>query len=327
MSVMLDEIKEDGSAILRTLESAAKTVDNAVRALLDSDYVIITGSGTSYHAGLSLQIALMKKQIPAVLVKAPDFTNYLPEKLERKVAVVILSQSGESVDALEALNWSRKAGATTVGITNEVNSTLARDSDVNVITSAGHEIAIAATKSYISQLAAITLMQGHILNFDAKDELKNLARLVDNLTSGAERFEQYSSGLKDRIVFLGDGFLYGSAQEASLKFRETGNLLTESYQAREYLHGPIQTLDKDTTVVILIEKDKDYSLVLSALKKYTDNILTIGSYDKDSIQLPLTRNEVSPILYAVPIQLLAYYKAVGLGLDPDNPDKLTKVVK
>ena len=327
MSVMLDEIKQDGKSILRTVESVRKSAGEAADALLGSDYVIITGSGTSYHAGLSLQISLLKEDVPAVLVKAPDFENYIPGKPEKKVAVVVMSQSGESADALNALNLSAVCGARVIGITNEENSSLAHEADISVLTSAGSETAIAATKSYVAQLTAVALIQGHLHGMDPMSYVTEIASWADNATSHTGEYEHLSRALKSRIVFLGNGYMFGTALEGALKFRETGNLLTEAYQIREYLHGPIQTLDADTSVMILRDAYDGYSPVISEMKKYTSSIITMGSAEPDTVKLPYDPGMFAPIRYSIPIQLLAYYKANSMGLNPDKPEKLTKVVK
>lgn len=327
MSVMLDEIKQGSQSIISTMASIGDSARIAYDAITGSDYVIITGSGTSYHSGLPLQITLMRHQIPAVPVKAPDFINYVPSEFSRKVTAIVISQSGESSDALSAMEISRKAGARIIGITNEAKSTLALRSDVPMITAAGHEEALAATKSYVSQLTAGILLQGIVKATDFKGILKQVSRWYSDVCTDTVTYEKMGRGLKNKIVLLGNGFLYTTALEGALKFKETCNLLTEAYQLREYLHGPIQTLDGDTTVFILKREGEDYSRVEGDVKKYAGQVITIGTSLGNDVVVKEVPDEVSPVVYILPIQLMANFKAISMGMDPDKPEKLTKVVK
>lgn len=327
MSIMLKEISEGGRAIEDTIVSVQNNLKLAGDMISQSEYVIITGSGTSYHSGLSLQISLLLKEIPAIPVKAPDFTNYIPEKFSKRVAVIIISQSGESSDALRALKLAKENGAHTIGITNEEKSALAEGSDIALVTSAGHEEAIAATKSYVSQLTAIEMLRGVLNNGDTRDELKSVSKWYRETTSNSESFRSIAEGLADKLVFLGDGYLFTTAMESALKFKETCNLSTEAYQVREYLHGPIQTLDSGTTVLLFRPRSEIYLEVMNELKKYTDKVLIVGPDEDDDIKIMSVKRFLRPLAYILPIQLMAYYKALSLNLNPDKPEKLSKVVK
>ncbi len=327
MSIMIDEIKEESEAITKTIETVKDSMENAYNTILRSDYVIITGSGTSFNAGISLQISLMRKQIPAVAVRAPDFEYYIPEKLNKKIAIIVLSQSGESIDALTAMKLAHLSGGRVIGITNESQSNLAMNSDVAILTSAGPEHAVAATKSYISELTAIALLQGKLSNVNVVNHLNSISIWVKKTVDAHLEFQKVVSKLHNKIVFLGDGYLYGTASEAALKFRETGNLMTEYHNIREYLHGPIQTLDDDTTVMILNDGKNKQGEVLKEIRRYTDSVISVGSGQNDSINVFNTIEELMPIVQIVPLQILAYYKALSLGLNPDKPTKLNKVVR
>lgn len=324
---MLDEIREEGRTIRDTLKSSHAPAKEIAQKLKNSDYVIITGSGTSFHAGMPLQISLLRKEIPALMVKAPDFSSYLPQHMSRNVSVLILSQSGESADALNALDRAASAGAWTAGITNESESQLSSKVNIPIITAAGHEDAVAATKSYIAQLTAVSMIESYILEFKAEATLEEIAHWYDESLRNFESFEKKAETIKDKIAILANSYLYSSASEAALKFRETGNLVTDAYPAREYLHGPIQTLDKNTTVIMLDDGNTDFTNVRSEVSKYTDSIFSIGPGEEYDVTVPKVREEFMPLVFALPIQLLSYYKSVGLGLNPDNPGKLTKVVR
>lgn len=324
---MLDEIMEGSRTILDTVKASYASAEEIAEKLKNADYAIIAGSGTSFHAGMPLQLSLLKNEIPAVMVKAPDFSSYIPEKIKREVAVLILSQSGESIDALNALDRAMAAGAWTGGITNEPNSMLSARANLSIITAAGHEDAVAATKSYVAQLTAVSLIEANLNGFRAEEMLKEIALWYSHALKNLGSFEEKASEIKEKIAVLGNGYLYSSACEAALKFRETGDLVTDAYPAREYLHGPIQTLDKNTTVILLDDGRADLKAVRASVAKYAGSIFTIGCGANDEIVVPSVREELMPLVFALPIQLLSYYKSVKLGLNPDSPGKLTKIVK
>ncbi len=327
MTLMENEIKENFQSMLKTIDSVGEEIDKASDLINAASFVIITGSGTSFNAGHSLLISLVRNGTPAIEIRAPDFSSYMERPFNGKVTVVVLSQSGESKDALDAAKIGMESGATVIGVTNEEGSTLAHMSKVCLITAAGREKSVAATKSFTGQLTALLLLKGNIEHVNYTEKIKEIAEWSRRYTEDFSALDGTVKELREKIVILGDGYLYTIAMEAALKFRETGNMTTDAYNLREYLHGPIRTLDRDTTVITLGRNDGRHEEVLEAVRKYAGSIVEIGESTNSNIKVMSVEDCMKPLVYAVPIQMLACSKALSLGLNPDTPDKLTKVVR
>lgn len=326
-TIMFKEINFSPEAVRKTLESVRQECSYASELLKTSKYVFIVGSGTSFHAGMVLQIGLLKRGIPAVTVKAPEFSHYLPENKNSEVTVILISQSGESRDILDSLYAAKDKGFSTVCITNTRDSSLSVGSDISIVTEAGLERALAATKTFISALAAVDLI---IEELDGKspEGLNQLpTNLKDYLDHGTEIALRLAATVKDKVVVLGNGNLHALALEGALKFKETATIETEAYPVREYLHGPIQSLNGDATLILLHRPEEEVEAVMEQIKKQTGSIIRIGFGESDEIQLETVPDNQIPALFALPLQLMANYKSVSLGRDPDHPQHLTKVVK
>ncbi len=326
-TIMFKEINQSPDSIRKTLDSVADECTYASELIRESKYVYIVGSGTSFHAGMVLQIRLLKRGIPAVTVKAPEFSYFLPEEQDSEVSAILISQSGESRDILDSLYAAKDRGFSTVCITNTKDSSLSVGSDISIVTEAGKENALAATKTFLSALSAINLITEKLDNpgSEANESLsQDLKRYLEVET---DKVIETAKTVKDKVVVLGNGILHALALEGALKFKETSTMETEAYPIREYLHGPIQSLNHDTTVILLHKPGDEIEGVLEQLKKQTQSILRIGFGENDEIRV----NEVSdlniPAMFVVPLQLMANYKSVSLGLDPDHPQHLTKVVR
>lgn len=326
-TIMFKEINFSPEAVRKTLESVRQECSYTSELLKTSKYVYIVGSGTSYHAGMVLQIGLLKRGIPAVTVKAPEFSHYLPENESSEVTAVLISQSGESRDILDSLYAAKDKGFSTVCITNTRDSSLSVGSDISIVTEAGLERALAATKTFASALAAVDLIIQELDGKTPEDHDKLPWDLKDYLDHSTEKALTFAATVLDKVVVLGNGFLHALALEGALKFKETATIETEAYPVREYLHGPIQSLNEDTTVILLHRPDEEVEAVMDQIKKLTGSIIRIGFDESDEIQLENVPEDHMPALFALPLQLMANYKSVSLGRDPDHPQHLTKVVK
>ena len=326
-TIMFKEINFSPGAVRKTLESVRQECSYTSELLKTSKYVYIVGSGTSYHAGIVLQIGLLKRGIPAVTVKAPEFSHYLPENEDNRVTAVLISQSGESRDILDSLYAAKDKGFSTVCITNTRDSSLSVGSDISIVTEAGVERALAATKTFISALAAVELIIQELDGKNPEDHDRLPTDLKDYLDHSTENALKFSAAVRNKVVVLGNGYLHALALEGALKFKETATIETEAYPVREYLHGPIQSLNEDTTVILLHRPDEEVEAVMEQIKKQTGSILSIGFDESDEIQLEKVPENQNPALFALPLQLMANYKSVSLGRDPDHPQHLTKVVK
>ncbi|MEM3515322.1 MAG: SIS domain-containing protein, partial [Saccharolobus sp.] len=209
-------------------------------------------------------------------------------------------------------------------ITNTLGSTLHRLADKAIVTKAGEEKAIAATKSYIAQLVSIAYLYSVYANKNLESEILDLPNKIYEIFSMEGIYKKYGEMLNEKIIILGSGILYPTALEASLKLKETANVLSEAYPSREFLHGPMQILDKNTDVIILGNSEDEMQVV----KKITDYESKIIRVCEDcEIKIPVTNEILKPILYIIPIQFMAFYKALKKGLNPDKPEKLVKVVR
>lgn len=332
LTLMFREINQEPDVILKTFRRVRSVIDSASRIIEKSKLVFIVGSGTSYHAGIILQIGLLKLGIPAVAVRAPEFSHYLTENAEG-VCAILISQSGESREVLQALDLCKIRGLKVIGITNNSDSSLVKKSDLGLITQAGPEMSLAATKSHVAQIVVDYLVVSSLMGGKNKssqeDVIENLSKSVTQILNNREYLKQVSSKLSGRLIFLGNGVLHATAMEGALKFEETANLITEAFPMGEYFHGPIQVLKDDDTVIILKGDEKqEYERIYSRVKEYTENIITVGSDKSCDIIVPTTTNEIlHSVTYVIPIQLMANFRTVQRGLSPDIPSRLNKVVR
>lgn len=324
---MLKEILQEPLAIHASIKSSSPKIPEAVEAIKNSKIVYITGSGTSYHLGLIIQIHLLRSGVPAVAIRAPEFSQFISDKMKSAISILI-SQSGESADILECMETCKKMNIRTICITNTKNSTLAEGSDIPLLTDAGPEESVAATKSFVSGLVPAYLILSMLNGLEGIEYLKLAAQEINKILEIRQTLESLSSKFLSNIVFLGDGYLHPIAMEAALKFRETCNLTTDAYPVREYLHGPIQTLSNDTTVVIFYN---DQSLGINGieirLRQYTSSVIKIGTAKTADLILNPLEIALTPFIYATVVQILANFTSVNLGLNPDSPTHLSKIVK
>ncbi len=262
----------------------------------------------------------------ATAIQASELPAWIPERVENS-ALVAFSQSGESKDVILAVESFRSAceGCPVLAVTNTVGSTLSRISDHVIYTEAGVERAVAATKSYTSQLAVAFLIS---IKLSGKNgmlrELEAIPDLVSStISKNFERSRDLSLRIKDREFgfVLGKGANYPTALEAALKLRETCNFYYTGFAAREFLHGPIQLVNERTPVIAV-----DWVSIKEVVRKissYGAPIIKVG--EGGDLVVPSV-GELNPIITIVPLQLLSYHTSVRRGLDPDKPEKLGKVV-
>ncbi len=326
MTIMLDEIKQEPEAIKQTYWKEARSVQFASEMISKSSMVYVSGSGTSFHASTFLSMLLIKAGHPSCAIQASNYDEFLIDRIPEKSVNIIFSQSGESTDALANLTLSRRKKISVIGITNEVNSTLAKNSDICIVTRAGTERSVAATKSHSVQLVSAILIYHEITGKDPEKLINSAINGISRLIANGDEINRISNDLSNHVVFLGSGLDYTVAMEGDLKFKETSGIYTESYVTREYLHGPIHRLDRETSVVILQgDKEKDAS-VINRIEKIAGNPLLIGSSHGD-IEVQEMDMLERPLVYLTAVQMLANFKTVALGQDPDHPSNLTKVVK
>jgi len=270
--------------------------------------------------------------------------------INKRDIVIAISQSGETADTLAALKLAKENGAFIYGINNVVGSSIARITDAGSYTHAGPEIGVASTKAFTAQLTILSLIaiklgkhNGNLSNerFNALiSELDGIPELVqETLESTAEKVIEISEIYKDapNALYLGRGYNFPSALEGALKLKEISYIHAEGYPAAEMKHGPIALIDENMPVVIIATKTGHYEKVVSNAQEIKARkgqiIAVVNKGDSEVrriadhvIEIPNSSEEFSPILAAIPLQLLSYYIAVKLGRNVDQPRNLAKSV-
>ncbi len=353
---MLKEINEQPRAIRETLRGRMTEGGFNLDGIdLPEEYVEglskiqIVACGTAYHAGLVAREFFERYiRIPTTADIASEF-RYRDPLVDENVLTIVISQSGETADTIAAIKEAKKRGSKIFAITNVMSSTVARESNYVLYTLAGPEIAVASTKAYITQLAALYMLGCYIglkrgsvdTQFARKlqlelnaipdkvqeilDEQQDIQRIAD---------EHYNS--RD-VFFLGRGLDYAVSMEGSLKLKEVSYIHSEAYPAGELKHGTLALVEKGTLIIAVATQSTLYEKTLSNVEETKTRggyIITLTQGDKDVfadvtdefIKLPKAADFIMPILTVVPLQLLAYYMAVARGCDVDKPRNLAKSV-
>ena len=353
---MIKEIHEQPKAVRDTLNSLIKdgkvnlTGANISDELLKSvSSVHIVACGSAWHVGMAAQYVIEDlAELPVRVELASEF-RYRKLLPERNALVVIISQSGETADSLAALRAAKAAGIRTLAVVNVVGSTIAREADTVLYTLAGPEIAVATTKAYSAQLAAMyclalqfALVRGKIDPESYSQMLSELDALpgkMERVLEDKERIQWFSAKYANArdIFFIGRGLDYAISLEGSLKMKEISYIHSEAYAAGELKHGTISLVEKNTLVIgvltqkELIEKTLSNMAECKARGAYLMGLTSYGNYsvedtDNFTIYVPKTDQHFIGSLAVIPLQLLAYYTSVARGLDVDKPRNLAKSV-
>src|SRR3954468_63392 len=321
----------------------------AAGELRDVARVVLTGCGTALHAGMVVEYIIEQlANIPTEVEYASEF-RHRNTPMTGDTLVFAISQSGETADTLGALRESRRKGYRTLGICNNVASTIARESDGGVYMHAGPEIGVAATKSFTSQLAILTLLGllfGRMRNLSATDgsrviealealpgQIETVLGLIDQIKAVAKKYANANG-----MLFFGRQFNFPVALEGALKMKEITYLFAEGHPSAELKHGIIALVGPDLPSVFVAPDDAVFSKNLKSIEQVKARkgpiiAVTSGNCMKhlkgiadDVIVLPEAPDYVMPILAVIPLQLLAYHVAVALGRDVDKPRNLAKSV-
>ncbi len=304
--------------------------------------------GTSYHA------ALIGKYIIEDLARIPVHAEYASEYRYRNpiipddTLVFVISQSGETADTLAAMREAQAKGAITLGITNVVGSTIARESSGGTYIHAGSEIGVASTKAFTSQVTILTLLAillgrqrnlSPIVGMEYITELEKIPEKIERILSINNKMRDIANSIKDsaHALYLGRGVNYPVALEGALKLKEISYIHAEGYPAAEMKHGPIALIDKHMPVVAISTRDALFDKVYSNLQEVLSRharLITIASEGDNEIarisehviHIPDTLPNLQPLLTVIPLQLLAYHVADLRGLDVDQPRNLAKSV-
>ena len=353
---MLKEIHEQPRAIAQTLEervAGGRLLDAAFgptahAAFANVKAVHIAACGTSYHAGLAACFFLEQIcRIPARVEFASEY-RYRDPVVSPGTLFVTISQSGETADTLAALRAARDAGyLSTLTICNVADSSLVRESELVLLTRAGPEIGVASTKAFTTQLAAlgmliIALGKKRHLDADAErslvGQLLQLPGIVEKTLALDPTIQRLAERFVDKhhALFLGRGPLYAIAMEGALKLKEISYIHAEGYAAAELKHGPLALVDEDMPVVAVAPNDELLEKLKSNLQEvrarggqlivFADPEARIDPGDGITVvKMPAAVTDFqAPLVYAVPLQLLAYHVAVLKGTDVDQPRNLAK---
>src|SRR5436189_833641 len=336
---------------LNTEECTAKLggLNMTAPELRDVSRVVLTGCGTALHAALVGEYLIEQlANLPVEVEYASEF-RHRNTPMSRDTLVFAISQSGETADTLGALRESQRKGFRTLGICNNVASTIARESDGGVYMHAGPEIGVAATKSFTSQvtiLALIGLLLGRIRHLSAAEgtrviealealpgQIESVLKLSDQIRSIARKYVE-----AEGMLFFGRQFNFPVALEGALKMKEITYLFAEGHPSAELKHGIIALVRPDLPSVFVAPDDAVFSNNLNNIEQVKARkgpiiVLTSGDGAKqlkgianDVIEIPRAPEFGTPVLTAIPLQLFAYYVAVELGRDVDKPRNLAKSV-
>jgi glucosamine--fructose-6-phosphate aminotransferase (isomerizing) len=352
---MLKEIYEQPAVISETLEGRIykgrlmeESFGHEAKTLFDkTKQVQIIACGTSYHAGLVAKYWLEEIGVPCSIEVASEY-RYRQVVVQPDTLFLTISQSGETADTLAALRASKERGYIgSLCICNVPESSLVRESDVALMTRAGPEIGVASTKAFTTQLVALRLLtlalakRRGLSEADEKvlvDELHAVPRQVEVVLELSESIKAMSNAFADRqhALFLGRGCFYPIAMEGALKLKEISYIHAEAYPAGELKHGPLALVDSEMPVVCALPDDPLLEKVLSNLQEvrarggelflFSDQKVTIDLDNYQNLTLSDIYPTTAPIVYSIPLQLLAYHVAVLKGTDVDQPRNLAKSV-
>ncbi len=353
---MLKEIYEEPSALSRTLKISNDLLYIFANILWSAENIYITAAGTSFYASLAGKFIITRflgKYIQAI--ECSEFQTQLSNSLKDESVIIAISQSGETIDTIEAIRWAKSNRKVKIlTITNVVGSTLTRYSDYVIVTQAGPEIGVAATKTYCTQvltLALIALEIAKLRKIESQSEIKNYQKALESTPQIIETFLKTNvEQIKDIVntlqksanfFFLARGISIATAKEGGLKLKEVACRFIEGYSAAHAKHGPISLVREGFPIIFIAPPDETYQRLIGNVMEFkarggkiislvveNDNI--ISKLSDISIRIPQPGDKYhsifSPITFTPALQLLAYYTSLYHGLDPDKPLNLSKTV-
>ena len=336
---MIKEILEQPDAVEFTL-GERENIQRIVDDLGDIKNICFVACGTSYHASLTGKYLLQHlAKIKTDVVLASEF-KYTADTLDKDTLVIFISQSGETLDSMNALRIAKETSPT-LAIVNNIGSSMTEEAKYTIITQAGPEKGVAATKTYIAQLTAIYLFAG-LLAKDEKliNELYNVPDYIREVLKKSSEIEVLSKrySFADDLFYLGRGFSYPIALEGALKLKEISLIHAEGYASGELKHGPLALINHKIPVIVILPPGSDYEdtmVNLEEVKARKAIILSIcaegdakaecKSRDVFTVNSKVSET-IAPLVYTVPLQLLAYYVTLEKEHDPDKPENLAKVI-
>ena len=343
MDTLRGRIAKDGKEVLlQEISLSSKEIEKIKR-------FFIIACGTSYHAALIGKFLIEDRVgLPVEVDIASEF-RYRNPIIDPQSLVMVITQSGETADTLAALRLAKEKKAKTLAITNVVGSTASREADGVLYTHAGPEIGVASTKAFIAQLTLLylfTIYLGGIRGTIPEEEAQEMLSTLRNLPRQVKKILEDIKGIlscarkyfqKRDFLYMGRGINYPIALEGALKLKEISYIHAEGYPAGEMKHGPIALIDEDMPIVAIATQGSVYEKVLSNIEEIkarggivialaTEGDKKIKEKADEVIYLPQIREDFTPILAVIPLQLLAYHIAARRGCDIDQPRNLAKSV-
>ena len=348
---MLKEIDEQPTVMRKLIqaytdESGQVVVDSAIiKAVQEADRIYILAAGTSYHAGFASKKMLEELTDTPVELGISSEWGYGMPLLSKKPLFIFISQSGETADSRQVLVKANEMGIPSLTVTNVPGSTLSREADMTMLLHAGPEIAVASTKAYTAQIAALAFLAKAVGEandnekakaFDLVHELSIVAQSIESTLSEKEVIDEKVRGLLEttrNAFYIGRGQDYFVAMEASLKLKEISYIQCEGFAAGELKHGTIALIEEGTPVIALLSDPVLASHTRGNIQEVAArgaHVLTIAeenvAKETDDLVLTAVHPYLSPISMVVPTQLIAYFATLHRGLDVDKPRNLAKSV-
>ncbi|MBQ7584326.1 MAG: glutamine--fructose-6-phosphate transaminase (isomerizing) [Lachnospiraceae bacterium] len=353
---MMKEIHEQPRAVEDTLRALIKDgKTDFTEAGLDDQFIesikriFIVACGSAWHVGVAAQYVFEDlTRIPVRIELASEF-RYRKPLLEASDLVIVISQSGETADSLEALREAKKLGAPTLAIVNVVGSSIAREADHVIYTLAGPEIAVATTKAYSTQLVVCYAIAVHVgkvkglIDDESYDklisEMETIPGKIEKILNDKERLQWFAAKYANArdVFFVGRGIDYAATLEGSLKMKEISYIHSEAYAAGELKHGTISLIEDGILVIGVLTQNGLYEKTISNMVEcktrgaYLMGLTTYGHYEIEdavdfAVYVPRIEEHFAASLAVIPLQLLGYYISVAKGLDVDKPRNLAKSV-
>ncbi len=354
---MLKEIHEQPVALRQSLAGRvtpvghihAPEVDGLEDVFRRVTRVELVACGTASYASLVGAAAIQEwTGLPARVTVGSEF-RYSPPPLDGDTLVIAVTQSGETADTIVPTRWAREQGCPIVAVTNTVGSAITREADAVMFLQAGPEIAVAASKTFVTQVTTLIVLAAAIAKargaLDVDRELE-LGQALRALPEAAARALELNPGIADLarryvnsrgFMFIGRGYSFPAALEGALKLKEISYMHAEGYAAGELKHGPISLLDAECPLVAVATRSRIYDKLVSNVMEgrardarviavATEGDASIHRYADDVLWVPDTEEALSPALAVIPLQLFAYHTAVTRGTDVDQPRNLAKSV-
>ena len=353
---MLKEIYEQPVVVAQTLNSYLRPLEGRV-ALPVPDFdlggirrVTIVACGTSYYAGMVAKYWIERfARVPVEIDVASEF-RYREPVMEEGGLALFVSQSGETADTLAALRHARSGGQKIAVVVNVPTSTMAREADLLLPTHAGPEIGVASTKAFTCQLAVLAALAANLARAKGRltdEEERRIVRHLSEAPASINAALAYDSAIEAMagsiaqardVLYLGRGPDYPLALEGALKLKEISYIHAEGYAAGEMKHGPIALIDDQVPVIVLAPSGPLFEKTVSNMQEVQargGKVVLVSDYDGiaeagddclATITMPKVHPLIAPIVYAIPVQLLAYHVAVAKGTDVDQPRNLAKSV-